>query len=250
MPIACSGGLQYGARYFRCWEKRGHGSLDLRGAIAKSCDVYFYQLGLRITLTRLLAGGVKLGMNSKTGLDLPEERKPRWPDAIAYFNKKYGPRGWTNAVTLNLAIGQGENDQTILSMARFYTALATDGSAARPHVLQGKPYREKLLHLTDGQLDTLRQAMASVTEAGGTAASAALAGGVVLAGKTGSAQNAQDRTRDHAWFVGFAPAEDPKIVVAVMIEFGGHGYRAARIASAIIGHYLGVTPKIFLQTEG
>jgi penicillin-binding protein 2 len=251
MPIACYGGLQYGSRYFRCWEKKGHGSLDLTGAIVQSCDTYFYQLGLRITLAKLLAGGIKMGFNEKTGIDLPEERKPRWPDAIAYYHRKYGPRGWTNAVTLNLAIGQGENDQTILSMARFYTALATDGWAATPHVaVRQRPERKQLLHLTRGQMDTLRIAMASVVAAGGTAASAALTGGVVLAGKTGTAQNSQDPERDHAWFVGFAPAEAPRIVVAVMLEFGDHGYSAARIASAIIGRYLGVVPRILMRTEG
>jgi penicillin-binding protein 2 len=250
-PISCSGGLQYGSRYFRCWEKRGHGSTNMIGAIAKSCDVYFYQLGLRITLSRFLAGGVKMGFNDKTGIDLPEERKPRWPDAIAYYNRKYGQRGWTNAVTLNLAIGQGENDQTILSMARFYTALATDGSAARPRMATfQKPQREKLLHLTQGQMDTLRIAMATVVTGEGTAGSAALTGGVVLAGKTGTAQNSQDPNRDHAWFVGFAPAGAPRIVVAVMLEFGDHGYAAARIASAIIGRYLGVVPRILMDTQG
>jgi penicillin-binding protein 2 len=250
-PIACSGGLQYGSRYFRCWDKKGHGSQDMMGAIRLSCDVYFYQLGLRITLARFLAGGVRMGFNDKTGIDLPEERKPRWPDAIAYYNRKYGLRGWTNAVTLNLAIGQGENDQTILSMARFYTALATDGSAATPRIAKfQKARREKLLHLSPAHMDSLRKAMASVVAAGGTAASAALTGGVILAGKTGTAQNSQDPERDHAWFVGFAPMEAPKIVVAVMIEFGDHGYAAARIASAIIGKYLGVVPRILLQTEG
>ncbi|MDQ3995624.1 MAG: penicillin-binding protein 2 [Gemmatimonadota bacterium] len=250
-PIACSGGMQYGSRYFRCWDKKGHGSQDMMGAIRLSCDVYFYQLGLRITLGRFLAGGVKMGFNDKTGIDLPEERKPRWPDAVAYYNRKYGLRGWTNAVTLNLAIGQGENDQTILSMARFYTALATDGSAATPRIAKfQKPRREKLLHLSPAHMDSLRKAMASVVAAGGTAASAALTGGVILAGKTGTAQNSQDPDRDHAWFVGFAPMEAPKIVVAVMIEFGDHGYAAARIASVIIGKYLGVVPRILLQTEG
>jgi penicillin-binding protein 2 len=250
-PISCSGGLQYGSRYFRCWDKKGHGLQDMMGAIRLSCDVYFYQLGLRITLARFLAGGVKMGFNDKTGIDLPEERKPRWPDAISYYNRKYGARGWTNAVTLNLAIGQGENDQTILSMARFYTALATDGSAATPRIATfQKPKREKLLHLSPAEMDSLRKAMASVVAAGGTAASAALSGGVILAGKTGTAQNSQDPDRDHAWFVGFAPAEAPRIVVAVMLEFGDHGYAAARIASAIIGRYIGVVPRILMQTEG
>jgi cell division protein FtsI/penicillin-binding protein 2 len=113
-----------------------------------------------------------------------------------------------------------------------------------------KPKREKLLHLSPAEMDSLRKAMASVVAAGGTAASAALTGGVILAGKTGTAQNSQDPDRDHAWFVGFAPMEAPKIVVAVMLEFGDHGYAAARIASAIIGRYIGVVPRILMQTEG
>jgi penicillin-binding protein 2 len=241
MPIACSGGMQYGSRYFRCWTPRGHGAVDLTGAIAQSCDVYFYQLGLKIGLTNLLAGGVALGFNDKAGIDLPEELKPRWPDAIAYYNRRYTPRGWTNAVTLNLAIGQGENDQTILSMARFYTALATDGSAATPHLVkQQRPKREKLLHLTPAQMAQLRDAMAAVVSRG-TARGSALEG-TTLAGKTGTAQNPHGPS--HAWFVGFAPAQAPTIVVAVMLEFGEHGSAAARIASRIIGKYFR------LQTDG
>jgi penicillin-binding protein 2 len=238
MPIPCTGGMQYGARYFRCWEPRGHGAVDLTQAIEHSCDVYFYQLGLRIGLANLLAGGVTLGLNEKTGIDLPEELKPRWPDAIAYYQKRYGPRGWTNAVTLNLAIGQGENDQTILSMARFYTALATDGAAATPHlVAEQRPKREQLLHLTAAQMEELRTAMVGVVEHG-TARPSRLTG-ATLAGKTGTAQNPHGP--DHAWFVGFAPAEAPTIVVAVMLEFGGHGPAAAGVASKIVGRYLGVT---------
>lgn len=249
MPVPCTGGMMYGNRYFRCWDKHGHGSLTLAGAIEKSCDVYFYQLGLQIGLSRLIAGGVSLDFGTRTGIDLPNEQAPTFPYATDYYNKRYGPRGWSNAVTLNLAIGQGENDQTVINMARFYTALATDGSAARPMIARGKPQRTRLFRLSADDMMALRNAMAGVVAAGGTAASAAIPG-VVLAGKTGSAQNAQDRTRDHAWFVGFAPASDPKIVVAVMLEFGGHGYRAARIASAIVSHYLHATPTEMLQTEG
>jgi penicillin-binding protein 2 len=235
MPIACGGGLQYGSRYFRCWVKRGHGAADLTNAIAQSCDVYFYQLGLKIGLANLLAGGVALGFNGKTGIDLPEELKPRWPDAIGYYQRRYGPRGWTNAVTLNLAIGQGENDQTILSMARFYSALATDGSAPTPHIAkEQRPKREKLLQLTPEQLAQLRDAMAAVVERGTARASQLRE--LTLAGKTGTAQNPHGA--DHAWFVGFAPVDAPRIVVAVMIEFGEHGSSAARIASRIIERYL------------
>jgi penicillin-binding protein 2 len=251
-PIPCTGGMQYGNRYFRCWDKRGHGSLTLSGAIAKSCDVYFYQLGLKLTLSRLIAGGVELGFQGKAGIDLPEEKRPRFPESTDYFNRKYG-KNWSQSVVLSMAIGQGDNSQTILNMARFYTALATDGTAARPEIVRGKPQRDQLIRLTPQQLDQVRGALVGVVE-GGTASASAIKG-VQLAGKTGTAQtgtlDAMGRELDHAWFVGFAPAEDAKIVVAVMIEFGGHGTRAAAIASAIIANYLKVTPiSSDLTTEG
>lgn len=235
MPQACHGSYQFGSRPFRCWEKKGHGSLTLAQAIEKSCDVYFYQLGLRLGLDKFLPGGVELGFNRVTGVDLPEEKAPGWPDATAYLDSMYGKGRWTNAVTLNLSIGQGENSQTVLSMARFYTALATDGQAVRPHIVDRPVEREKIFDLTPEQLAGLREALHGVVSTRGTAASAAIRG-VEVAGKTGTAQNSHGR--DHGWFVGFAPKEDPKIVVAVMVEFGEHGYVAARIASKMMERYL------------
>ena len=235
MPQPCTGGYNFGSRYFRCWDKKGHGSLTLTQAIAKSCDTYFYQLGLRLQLSRLLAGGVSLKFREKSGIDLPDETTPQWPYAVEYFDKKYGARGWTNAVTLNLSIGQGENTQTILNMARFYTALATDGRASRPEVVTQSPDRVPILKLTTAQLEGLRNAMADVVSGRGTAGSAAIQG-VILAGKTGTAQN--ETLVDHAWFVGFAPKDDAKIVVAVMLWQGQHGYAAARIASKVVDNYL------------
>ena len=235
MPQPCTGGYTFGNRYFRCWDKNGHGAVTLSQAIAKSCDVYFYQLGLRMSLSKMLAGGVKLRFREKSGIDLPNETTPQWPYAVDYFNKRYGAKGWSNAVTLNLSIGQGENTQTILNMARFYTALATDGSAARPEVVKRNPDRVRILDLNAKQLAGLRDAMADVVSGRGTAASAQIEG-VILAGKTGTAQN--ETEKDHAWFVGFAPKDDPKIVVAVMLWQGQHGYAAARIASKVVEHYL------------
>jgi penicillin-binding protein 2 len=248
MPLPCTGGFQYGNRYFRCWEKKGHGHVTLAQAIAVSCDVYFYQLGLKLGLSRLVAGGVQLKFRDKTGVDLPDEQASRFPYAVDYYNKRYGPRGWSNAVVLNLAIGQGENDQTVINMARFYAALATGGQAPRPEIVRRSPDRSPVLRLTEEQLAGLRRAMAGVVSAGGTAASARIEG-VTLAGKTGTAQNAQDAKNDHAWFVGFAPMDQPKIVVAVMLEFGGHGYRAARIASKIIEQYLKAPTTVLPKQE-
>ena len=235
MSETCTGKYQFGNRPFRCWEKKGHGSLTLAQAIEKSCDVYFYQLGLRLGLDKLLEGGSKLSFGERTGIDLPQENRPLWPRAAAYFDQRYGKSGWTNAVTLNLSIGQGENDQTLVNMARFYTALATDGHAVRPHVVEKPVERTKLFDLTSEQMAGLREALHGVVSARGTAASAALKG-VEVAGKTGTGQNPHGP--DHAWFVGFAPKNDPKVVVAVLLEFGEHGYMAARIASKMIERYL------------
>ena len=250
MPVPCTGGYQFGNRYLKCWNQKGHGNLTLAEAIEQSCDVYFYQLGLKLGLSRLVAGGIRFGGRERSGIDLPDESRPLFPyaDAEEYYDRKYGKRGWSQAVLLNLAIGQGENAQTVANMARFYTALATDGTEARPEIARHKPERTRVLTLSDDQMDGLRAAMAGVVSSG-TARSAQIHG-VVLAGKTGSAQNSQDRTRDHAWFVGFAPADDPKIVVAVLIEFGGHGGRSARIASSIIQQYLKVAPAAHINTEG
>ena len=246
MPVPCSGGLQYGSRYFRCWEKKGHGSLDLEGAIKHSCDVYFYQLGLKVGLSRMIAGGISLTMRDKSGIDLPEENQPFWPYAIDYYNKKYG-RNWSNAETLNLAIGQGANSQTVVNMAKLYSALATQGQESRPEIAHLVPQRRQLYNLSKEQDSVLLEGMKAVLEAGGTAGASAIQG-LTLAGKTGTAQNSGGA--DHGWFVGFAPADRPKIVVAVLLEFGLHGSRAAHIASAIIGHYLKVGPIQAVMDEG
>ena len=184
MPIPCTGGLQFGTRYFKCDGK--HGSLSLAGAIAVSCDVYFYQLGLKLGIARLLAGGVNLGFRERAGIDLPDEHRPLWPETTDYFNRRYGKTGWTQSVVLNLSIGQGENSQTVLNMARFYTALATDGTAARPMLLKHAPERKRIFTLPADQLAQLRAALANVVQTG-TAAGAKIQG-VTLAGKTGTAQ--------------------------------------------------------------
>ena len=253
MPQPCTGSIRYGDRTWACWDAKGHGDLTLQQAIEKSCDVYFYQLGLRIGLSRLIAGGVQLGFTAPAGIDIPEDSRPRFPDRQKYFDEKYGPRGWTQGATvMNMSIGQGENAQTVLGMAKFYTALAENGVEATPEVAMQPPKLERIFTLDDTQLRNLRAALEGVVETGGTAASARIQG-VQLAGKTGTAQSGVRRNGvelNHAWFAGFAPAEDPKIVVVVMLEFGGHGPRAARIASSIIGHYLKSTVTTLVETGG
>ncbi|MEA3245851.1 MAG: penicillin-binding transpeptidase domain-containing protein, partial [Gemmatimonadota bacterium] len=253
MPVPCTGGYQYGNRYFKCHLARGHGFLTLAQAIEQSCDVYFYQLALKIGLQRLVAGGLQLGGGTRSGIDLPAESRPEYPSdpAADYFTRRYGAQGWTQANALNLAIGQGENAQTVVNVARFYTALATGGVAAQPQIVNSAPSTARIFDLDSASYAGLRDALAGVVERG-TATSSRISG-VVLAGKTGTAQSGVYRggvELNHAWFAGFAPADAPRIVVAVMIEFGGHGTRAARIASKIIEHYLKVVPAQFIKTEG
>jgi penicillin-binding protein 2 len=212
--------------------------------------VYFYQLGLKIGLSKLVAGGIDLSFGAKSGIDLPAEYRPQFPtkDYKAYYTRKFGAN-WSNAEILNLAIGQGANSQTVANMAKFYTALANGGISSTPQLVSREPDQKKIMNLTEAQFAGLRTAMAGVTSAGGTAASANIQG-LVIAGKTGSAQNAQNPNKDHAWFVGFAPADNPKIVVAVFLEYGIHGYFAARVASKMIGHYLGYGGEVIANTEG
>jgi penicillin-binding protein 2 len=254
MPVPCTGGYQYGNRFFKCHLARGHGSLTLAGAIEQSCDVYFYQLALKMHLPQLVAGGVRLGGGGRSGIDLPNDSRPEYPtEPVAeYFNRKYGARGWAgDGPALNLAIGQGENAQTVVNVARFYTALANGGEATQPRVVHGEPVKARLFTLDSATVAGLRGALAGVVSRG-TAASARISG-VVLSGKTGTAQSGRKVNGvelNHAWFAGYAPADQPKIVVAVMLEYGGHGTRAAQIASRVIEHYLKVSTVQFIKTEG
>ncbi|WP_291165154.1 penicillin-binding protein 2 [Gemmatimonas sp. UBA7669] len=233
MPQPCTGGYWMG-RVFKCWDKKGHGDITLAEAIAKSCDVYFYQLGLRIGLDSLLAGGVRLRFDRKSGVDLPFEKTSTWPDTRKYFDRQYGARGWNPSVVLSLSIGQADNAQTPINMAKFYTALATDGYAATPQIVAREPQREKILNLTPEQLQGIKDALSDVVSRG-TAAGAQIKG-LTIAGKTGTAQvNGQ---KDNAWFVGYAPADNPKIVVAIIVEEGLHGSSAARVATKLMERYL------------
>jgi penicillin-binding protein 2 len=244
MPERCTGFYYFGNRAWHCWKKEGHGSLDLMHAIAQSCDVYFYQVGQRLTLSRLVGGGIGLGFDRRTGIDLPEENRPRFPTSYPdYFNQLHGPRGWTvGATELNMAIGQGENSQTVINMARFYSALATDGTEPTPSIKRGPPKLTKAIHLSPDQMAQLRKAMMGVVSEGGTAAGAAVAG-VNIAGKTGTAQTLKydknGKPLYWAWFAGMAPAEAPQIVVVVMVpNVTFEGATSATFATKIIAHYL------------
>ena len=234
MPQSCRGGYQYGNRFFRCWKREGHGAVNLMGAIRGSCDTYFYQLGLRLGLSSLLEDGIRLGFAERTGVDLGSETKSFFPANTAYYDRVRGPRGWTNAVTLNLAIGQGENAQSLVNVVRFYAALAGDGRIPTPYLVSQRAGPELSLGIDQSQIEGIRTSLAEVVRAGTAAAS----GGRELnvAGKTGTAQNSHGK--DHGWFVGFAPADRPQVVVGAIMEFKEHGSHVAPYVVQVIRRYL------------
>src|SRR3989454_102903 len=241
MPIPCRGGLQYGNRYFRCWNARGHGALTLTEAIAQSCDVYFYQLGIRLGVSSLLEDANAWGFRGRTGIDLPGELPSEFPTGPEYYDRIYGPRRWTSAVALNLAIGQGENAQTLVQMVRLYQQLASDGNMRTPFVVRpaagGAASAEHVsLDLSADQLATLRRAMIAVVEQG-TARGSRLAR-LSIAGKTGTGQNPHGP--NHGWFIGFAPPPKPEIVGGGIGEFAREGPYVAPLVSRTIAHYLGI----------
>ena len=240
MPISCTGGMAYAGRYSRCWYRRGHGSLDLAAAIENSCNVYFYQVGIRIGLAELTRAGVRLGFTRRTGIDLPAELPGIFPRSVAWYREYFG----TDAVpsdVMSLAIGQGPNSQTPLRMAYIYSAIAGNGTSPPPHLVVTDSTRNAEpgidLGLDAEGLEALWEGLRLVTEQEGTGLQSSLAR-YKLYGKTGTAQNPQGD--DHGWFVGFAgrPGGNPDIVVAVIVEHGLHGDAAAPLAAKIANFYL------------
>jgi len=235
MPTPCRGGLRLGNRVFRCWKKEGHGSLDLVGAVAASCDVYFYQLGLRLGLNAIIQDGVLMGFRAKSGIDLENEVDPIFPASTAYFDRLYGPRNWSPpATTLNFSIGQGENTQTLINMMRFYQGLAGSGEPPAPHLVSGGSAKPRSLGLSPEQLAGLREALIAVVERGTGAASRR--SDLAMAGKTGTAQNPHGK--DHGWFIGFAPADQPQLVVGGIMEFAEHGTTVAPYVVRTLRRYI------------
>jgi penicillin-binding protein 2 len=235
MPQPCRGGLRLGNRFFRCWKREGHGRLDLTGAIRESCDVYFYQLGARLGLNAILEDGLAMGFRERSGLDLQSEARSIYPYSTAYFDRVYGPRGWTaQGAEFNMAIGQGDNAQTLMNMVKFYQALAGDGWLDAPYLVQRRSDARHDLGLTPSQLEALRTAMVEVVETGTAVRSRR--SDLAIAGKTGTAQNSHGA--DHGWFIGFAPADDPQIIVGAIMEFAEHGSRVAPFVADVISRYV------------
>jgi len=234
MAEPCRGGIQYGNRYFKCWKQEGHGFLDLTSAIAQSCDVYFYQLGLKLGLNAILEDGVRLGFKDRSEIDLVNEVAPIFPASTEYYDKLYGPRNWSSSVILNLAIGQGENTQTLVNMVKFYGAIAGDGTVVSPYLVHPTTTATRNLGLTPAQLEGLRKALVAVVERGTAAASRHE--DLEVAGKTGTAQNPHGES--HGWFIAFAPADKPQIIIGGVMEFVKHGTVVAPYVVRAIRRYL------------
>ncbi|MBT8336708.1 MAG: penicillin-binding protein 2 [Gemmatimonadetes bacterium] len=232
MPQACTGGFQFG-RYWRCWKPGGHGDVTLLEAVQHSCDVFFYQLGLRIGLQRLLDESTRLGFSSTCGIDLPAENPGIFPRGPDYWERVFGARP-TEAEVLSLAIGQGPNSQTPLKMAQFYTALARGGSAPAPRLYPDGPAPEQEaweLDLSDEALAALMEGLRRVTAPGGTAHMVSLEYWD-LYGKTGTGESnlSQAGLADtDAWFAGMAGPRGgaPEIVIVVLVQYGGGGSSTA-----------------------
>ena len=236
MRTPCTGGFQFGNRNFRCWKRDGgHGSLTLSQAIATSCDVYFYQLGLMLDRDPLLDDGASMGFGERSGVDLEREKAAGFPTVKSYIRKS-GGTSWSKGELLNLAIGQGRNVQTLVGMTSFYAALATDGVRRAPFMVRRRTAAKTWdLGLKPDQLQGLRSALAAVVDMGTAAAS----GGreLKVAGKTGTGQFPPQK--DLGWFIGYAPADAPKIVVGIVVEEGLHGSSVAGYVVNAIGKFLG-----------
>ena len=247
---------------FRCWNKRGHGSVDLKYAIAQSCDTYFYDLAYHMGIDRFSSLMRQFGFGEKTGVDLPSESSGLMP--TQEWKEKRHKRSWYPGDTVNVGIGQGYWLATPMQLAHAATIMANKGVRLKPHILRGvriaKNQQENILKpepfppfkADERYWNIAIQGMENVLRPGGTARAAGAGAAYRIAGKTGTAQvfglaggkyNAgriAKRLRDHAWFIGFAPVDNPKIAIAVLVEnaSGSGGHTAAPIGRQIMDAYL------------
>lgn len=243
--ILCTGGWNFGGRVFHCHGGHAHGIVNLKKAIIESCNIYFYQLMLKVGLDTWDKYGKMFGFGQQEGIDLPGERKGLLP-TTDYYNKRYGEGRWTRGYLVSLGIGQGELGATPLQLANYAATIANNGTWHEPHIVRG--YRDtrtgiyvpidhasRTLPVSKQTFGIIKEAMQGVVMQGtGTLAQIP---GITVAGKTGTAQNPHGK--DHAWFICFAPVENPKIAIAVLVENAGFGGSiSAPIAREMMNYYL------------
>lgn len=256
------------SRQYRDWKAGGHGSVNMFKAIQMSCDTYFYGLATELGIDNIFNYMSRFGFGKKTGIDLEGETSGLLPSQE--WKKKRYQQIWYPGDTVSVGIGQGYSLVTPTQLAFATATLANNGVAYKPHLV--KEVRSALgvekrlianepiydLNIDPAHLELVRNAMVAVTQPGGTAVYAALGAPYHIAGKTGTAQviamkqgekydakAIDEQYRDHAWFIAFAPAEEPRIALAVLVENGGHGgSTAAPIARKVLDYYLlGKIPK-------
>lgn len=262
------------SRQYRDWKVGGHGSVNMFKAIQMSCDTYFYGLATELGIDNIFNFLSRFGFGQKTGIDLEGETSGLLPSQ-EWKAKRY-QQIWYPGDTVSVGIGQGYTLVTPMQLAFATATLANNGVAYRPHLVKEVRSsrssearfiaKEPLydLDIPAAQLDLVRRAMVAVTQPGGTAVYASLGAPYQIAGKTGTAQvvamkqgekydakNVEERLRDHAWFIAYAPAEHPQIALAVLVENGGHGGgSAAPIARKVMDYYLlGKVPKPLTDAE-
>ncbi len=239
----CLGGWEFGNRYFRCWKRGGHGEVNHLGAIVHSCDTFYYQLATRLELDQLAAAARSFGLGRTCTSVFSDEAAGNVPDT-AWYNERFGDGRWTRGVLLNNAIGQGELLVTPIQIAVLSGRLASSGRMPDPRFVLIPPEPTVLpdpLPFAEQDLAWVRSALLE-TVARGTGKAARL-DGIPVAGKTGTAQNPHGE--DHAWFMCFAPADNPEVAVAVIVENAGHGStEAAPVAGVWLKAYFTETGRL------
>lgn len=257
----CTGGYFYGDRTFRCWKTTGHGNMDMIQAIAQSCDVYFYKLGLELGVDRLAKYSKGCGLGRPTGLGLGVEADGLVPTRA--WKKQYTGNIWVPGETLSVAIGQGYNLVTPMQALCLASAVANNGTLYKPFIIdrmetaRGKGIKKFTprilgkLPVSEKNLGVVKQGLWNVVNGKMGTARSIRSKALEISGKTGTAQvvGRKDREKflnetsdkqafkDHAWFVAFAPRKNSEIAVVVLLEHGGHGTSAAPIARDIIKEY-------------
>jgi penicillin-binding protein 2 len=263
----CTGAFPYGNRDFRCWKEGGHGTLSLHRAIVESCDIYFYQVGLKVGVDLIAHYASEFGLGKLTGISLPHEKPGIVPSS--FWKKRRFGVPWYSGETLSFSVGQGYLLTTPLQLLILISGIANGGKLLLPQVVEriedvyGNPLKEYppvelgRANVSQKTLQIIQEALKGVVNEPHGTGSASLLKEVKVAGKTGTAQvvaipedfrrgemnRIPPKFRDHAWFVAYAPFEDPKISVVVLVEHGGFGAAAAApIAKKIIEQYLNLHP--------
>lgn len=241
----CGGSITLYGRPFLCWKKGGHGAVNVHEALVHSCNVFFYQVGKNAGIDAIAKYAAMFGLGSPTGIDLPGETRAMAPSPEWKMKRFKEP--WYAGDTISVSIGQGLLAVTPVQMATLVSVVANGGYRVRPHLERRHAVAPDKLAVRPETLALVRSALADVVDEG-TARKAQL-GPIPVAGKTGTAQVLKKSAgidadklpkdeRDHAWFVGYAPANQPEIAFAVVIEHGGHGgTTAAPVARQVLEVY-------------